>query len=208
MNNKNSTQSGNRQTNSFAFFRGFLREPGIVGSVIPSSRFLEQRIMQAADFGSTRLIVEFGPGTGGTTRAFLNHMPRDALLLTIEISPAFVGLLNKIQDSRLINHCGSAADLEDILNSHGLPRPDVVISGIPFSTMPTTLSETIIRNMWASLVAGGRFIAYQFRNHVAECARPLIGEPEIQIELRNIPPMRVFRWTKGLNGHSVDVLQT
>ena len=51
-----------------AFFHGFLKKPGQVGSIIPSSRFLERRIVRAAGIQRARLVVELGPGTGGTTR--------------------------------------------------------------------------------------------------------------------------------------------
>lgn len=193
---------GQRQSNSLDFFRGFLREPGIVGSVIPSSRFLEQRLITSAGIPHARLVIELGPGTGGTTRSFLSRLPADARLLTVEVSQEFVTLMNGIDDSRLINHCGSAVDLQAILRSYQLPAPDAVISGIPFSTMPAGVGSDIIASLWQNLAAGGRFVAYQFRGHVAELARPLIGEPEIETELRNIPPMRVFRWTKTLNGHA------
>ncbi len=185
-----------RQTNSLDFFRGFIREPGIVGSIIPSSRFLEQRIVSAANIANTRLVVELGPGTGGTTRSLLNHLPANAQLLTIEVSDAFVDVLDEIDDPRLINHCGSATDLEDILGQHQLPGADAIISGIPFSTMPATTGRRVIDAIWRSLAPGGRFVAYQFRGHVATLARPLIGAPEILMEMRNIPPMRVFCWQR------------
>lgn len=191
-----------RQNYSLDFFRGFLREPGIVGSVIPSSRFLEQRIIASAGIPNARLVIELGPGTGGTTRSFLSQLPADGRLLTVEVCQEFVTLMDSIDDPRLINHCGSAIDLQSILQDYKLPAPDAVISGIPFSTMPAGIGSGIIAGLWHSLAAGGRFVAYQFRGHVAELARPLIGEPETVTELRNIPPMRVFRWTKTLNGHA------
>ena len=58
----------------FAFFRGFLKRPKQVGSIIPSSRFLERRVTRATRAHRAKLIVELGPGTGGTTRALLRAM--------------------------------------------------------------------------------------------------------------------------------------
>ena len=89
--------------------------------------------------GSTRrsVVVELGPGTGGTTQALLRAMRPDAQLLAIEINPRLAERVRaRIADPRLIVHCGSADDLADALAAHGLPAPDAVISGIPFSTMP------------------------------------------------------------------------
>jgi len=189
-----------RRTDSLAFFRGFLRNPDQVGSIIPSSRFLEKRIIQAAELEQARMVVELGPGTGGTTRAFLRVTPDRARHLNIELDDNFIPLLDEIGDHRLINHAGSAVDIENILQHYGLQQPDVVISGIPFSTMPRSTGEAIIRAVWSSLVPGGRFVAYQFRGQVADIANAMLGKSDVEVELCNIPPMRVYRWRKPLNG--------
>src|SRR5512137_1080074 len=83
------------------FFRGFLRQPGRIGSVIPSSRFLERRVVEAAGIAHSRTVVELGPGTGGTTRAILRALPQQAHLLAIEINPDFVEFLKSYPDPRL-----------------------------------------------------------------------------------------------------------
>src|SRR5919109_2359730 len=81
-----------------AFFRGFLKRPKQVGSIIPSARFLERRLTRATRAHRAKLIVELGPGTGGTTRALLRAMQPEARLLAIEINPHFVELLARWPD--------------------------------------------------------------------------------------------------------------
>ena len=56
------------------FLRGFIQRPTEVGSIIPSSRFLERRVVRIAEVASAHVVVELGPGTGGTTRALLRAM--------------------------------------------------------------------------------------------------------------------------------------
>ncbi|WP_372958208.1 class I SAM-dependent methyltransferase [Marinobacter sp.] len=186
-----------RRTSPLAFFRGFLREPAQVGSVIPSSRFLENRIVDTADLSSARLVVELGPGTGGTTRTFLRHLGPDARLLSIELSPWFHELLGEIDDPRFINHLGSAEDLAEILALHHLGQPDVVISGIPFSKMPEPVGTAVAQAVQGCLAGGGRFVAYQFLGDVARITCPVMGPAaSTSLELLNIPPMRVYRWFK------------
>lgn len=189
-----------RRTNGLAFFRGFLRNPEQVGSIIPSSRYLENRVIEAADLEKARVAVELGPGTGGTSRAFLGVLPKNSTLLNIELEAEFIPLLDEIDDRRLINHCGSALDIEEILLHYGLPEPDVVISGIPFSTMPWDVGQNIIRAVWTSLAPGGRFVAYQFRGQVADIGSELLGRPDVNMALFNAPPMRVYTWSKPVNG--------
>ncbi len=179
-----------------AFFRGFLKRPREVGSIVPSSRFLEQRINRVIDAAHAKMVVELGPGTGGTTRRVLAELPADSILLGVDTNPAFVARLQALADPRLVVQQGSAEALAAVLRGHDLPRPDVVFSGIPFSTMPAATGRAIIAEIWRLLAPGGRFMAYQFRPDVAELGREVIGEPAIECEWLNIPPMHFYSWDK------------
>lgn len=180
------------------FLQDFLRRPREVGSIIPSSRFLERRVARSAGLGEARTVVELGPGTGGTTRAFLRAMPDEAKLLVIEINPRFAEWIRGVtDDARLRVHAGDAGDLRNILAEHGLPAPDVVLSGIPFSTMSRTQGLRIVWAIREALAPGGRFVAYQVRDRVGELGREVFGrERTSRREPRNLPPMRVWRWDK------------
>jgi phospholipid N-methyltransferase len=180
-----------------AFLQGFLRKPQQVGSVIPSSRFLERRLVVLSGARQARLVVELGPGTGGTTRALLRALPADAKLLAIELEPRFAAILREMNDPRLIVFEGSAEQIGEALRAHGLGAPDLVISGIPFSTMDAALGRRIARAIHAALAPNGRFVAYQVRGKVHDVAKPFFGRAEIDVELRNIPPMRIYRWHKS-----------
>ena len=181
----------------FAFLHGFLKSPKQVGSIIPSSRFLERRVVRAAEIANASLVVELGPGTGGTTRALLRALSPKARLLAIEIDPRFVELLGHTQDPRLIVHEGSASEIEAALRKHALPAPDVIISGIPFSTMTRSVGEQILRSVYDALEPGGLFVAYQVRDRVESLGRRVFGRAQVQTEILNMPPMRVYRWQKG-----------
>jgi phospholipid N-methyltransferase len=178
------------------FFKGFLQRPQQVGSVIPSSRFLEQRLVEFAGVKTARTLIELGSGTGGTTRAILRAMPGNARLLSLEINPEFYALTQRIRDPRLIPCLGSAAELRDIMNRHGLTAADAIISGIPFSTMDTSVAANILQAVSASLAPGGCFVAYQVRRRVEALCRPYFGKPLVAIELFNIPPIWVYRWQR------------
>ncbi len=185
-----------QQDDRLAFLKGFLRQPRDVGSVIPSSRFLERKMVRMAGIGQAQSVVELGPGTGGTTRAILAAMPESATLLAIELDPAFVDHTRDIDDRRLIVHQGSAEQLAELIMAHRLRPPEAILSGIPFSTMPEATGTRIIEAIRDVLAPGGCLVAYQFRGAVADRARPIFGEPEVSTEFLNIPPMRVYRWRK------------
>lgn len=178
------------------FFQEFLRHPLQIGSIIPSSRFLERRIVEAARVARANVVVELGPGTGGTTRAILRAMPRNARLLSIDINPNFHAMVCRIKDHRIIPHLGSAGELRDILEAYGLPAPNAVISGIPFSTMSRDEGTRILETVSSLLAPDGRFVAYQVSDRVATLCPPYLEPGETKTELLNIPPMRVYQWRK------------
>ena len=182
---------------SIEFLRGFCRHPAQVGSVVPSSHQLEQRLVRKARISEARTVVELGPGTGGTTAAFLHAMRPSARLLAIELDETFHRhLRHGLRDPRVVVELGSAEHLAQFLDAHRMVAPDVIVSGIPFSTMPPQLSERIAAAIAQVLKPGGRFIAYQVRAHVADFVSPYLGRPEKEWEPINIPPVRVFTWVK------------
>jgi phospholipid N-methyltransferase len=190
-----SASTPERRDHRLAFLRGFLEKPKEVGSIIPSSRFLEKRLVRIGELARADLAIELGPGTGGTTRALLAGMRSNARLLAIEINPHFARLLRRtIHDPRLLVHEGSASEIGEALAALGLPRADVILSGIPFSTMAREQGLEILQAIDRNLAPGGRFVAYQFRDRVESLGRQVFGPPRVHTELRNVPPMRVYRW--------------
>lgn len=183
---------------SVEFLRGFVRNPAQVGSVMPSSYRLEQRLVRNARIAEARTVVELGPGTGGTTAAFLRAMSPAARLLAIELDSGFHHhLRTSIEDSRLIHELGSAERLAEFLAAHRMQAPDAIVSGIPFSTMPPEVSDRVAAAIAMVLRPGGRFVAYQVRAHVAGFVSPYLGPPQKEWEFVNVPPVRVFTWVKS-----------
>jgi len=189
--------SNNSKVNGrLVFLQEFLRHPLQIGSIIPSSRFLERRIVEAAGVATGNVIIELGPGTGGVTRAMLQAMPQHGRLLTIEINKNFNKIIGSIEDHRLITHLGSASDLREIIATYRLDPPNAIVSGIPFSTMSRSTGSQILEAVASLLPANGRFVAYQVNGQVATLCRPFLGPGETSMELLNIPPMRIYQWVK------------
>ena len=180
--------------NAVLFFAQFIKNPRQLGSVIPSTGFLKRRISNSAKLSTANVVVELGPGGGGTTRHFLGAMKADATLLTIELNEGLYKLVSQIDDPRCIVHHGDALDLIDILQHYGLPAPDVVISGIPFSTMDPATGSLIVESIHRQLAPNGRFVAYQLSAQVARLATSFGDWKTLQLELLSIPPMRVWCW--------------
>ena len=71
MTNKN-TRS--RTMEMLLFAGNFLRHPYMLGSIIPSSRFLVNQVLEPIDWERARVIVEYGPGVGTITAEILRRM--------------------------------------------------------------------------------------------------------------------------------------
>jgi phosphatidylethanolamine/phosphatidyl-N-methylethanolamine N-methyltransferase len=195
-------RSGRRATaakSSLEFFKGFLKNPREVGSVIPSSRFLTRRTLECGEVRDARVIVELGPGTGVLTRHALEHMRPDAKLVAIEISRDFVEVLKtEFPDPRLYVHHGSATEIEAALAKVGAREADLVMSGIPFSTLERGVGLATLRAAKRVLAPGGRFVAYQFRSKVRDFGEPVFGtRAETHSGFWNVPPMKIYVWRQA-----------
>ncbi|QGP79806.1 class I SAM-dependent methyltransferase [Sphingobium sp. CAP-1] len=179
------------------FFRQFVKHPGMIGSVIPSSAVLVDRMLDQVDWRSVRLFVEYGPGVGTFTRPILDRLPADATLLAIDLNLDFVAYLEaEIADPRLRVVHGSAADVRRFVKEAGHYQADYVLSGIPFSTLPDGLGDSICAETRSALRPGGAFLIYQYSRYVRRFLTPLFDSVEDELEWRNIPPCRMIRAEK------------
>lgn len=175
------------------FARNFIKHPAMLGSVIPSSQVLVDRLLARADWRRAHTVVEYGPGVGTFTAAILKRLPASARLLTIETNQDFVDYLQReLNDPRLLVECGSAADVKEMLQQHGLPKADYIVSGIPFSVMPEALRQDILANTHAALQPDGAFLVYQFSNRVQPELERLFSQVERGFVLRNVLPAHWF----------------
>jgi phospholipid N-methyltransferase len=181
------------------FLRGFLKHPVMVGSIIPSSRLLVERMLRPVDWDNTRLFVEYGPGVGTFTRDLLDRMSPDAKLVTIDTNSDFTKYLSKsIDDPRLIAVTGSAADVEQILAERRLGKADYVLSGLPFSTLPPGVGDAIAKATAKVIRPGGAFLVYQFNPKVKDFIEPHFEKIDRGFEWINVPPATLFwAWREG-----------
>ena len=180
------------------FLRGFLKNPVMVGSIIPSSRVLIEKMLAPVDWANTRLFVEYGPGVGTFTRPVLDQLAPDATLVTIDTNAEFTRFLrDSIDDPRLITVNGSAADVEKILADQGLGSADYVLSGLPFSTLPAGVGEDIAEATAKVIRPGGAFLVYQFSPKVLDFIKPHFDPIKRGFEWVNVPPATLFWAYKG-----------
>lgn len=175
------------------FFRGFLKHPVMVGSVIPSSGRLIEKMLDPVDWARTKVFVEYGPGVGTFCRPILERMAPDATLIAIDTNKDFISYLRRrIVDSRFMPVHGSAADVREILAEQGFDGADYILSGLPFSTLPPGVGPLIAEETHAAINPGGAFLVYQFSPKVRDFLDPHFGRIDHGFELINIPPAQLY----------------
>lgn len=180
------------------FFKGFVKHPAMVGSVIPSSRALVNKVLAPVEWDKVKLFVEYGPGVGTFTRKVLDRLGPDATLIAIDLNPDFADYLRaEIADPRLKAVRGSAADVGRIVADLGHEQADYVLSGLPFSTLPAGVGDQIAAETAAVLAPGGQFLVYQVSGKVGDFLSPHFARIDRGFEWVNIPPMKLFWASNG-----------
>jgi phospholipid N-methyltransferase len=175
------------------FLKGFIKHPVMVGSVIPSSKALIDKMLEPVDWANCKLFVEYGPGVGTFTEFLLQRMAPDATLITIDTNPDFTTYLTeKFRDSRLIAVTGSATDVREIIAGAGHEQADYILSGLPFSTLPPGVGPAIGKATAEAIRPGGAFLVYQFSPKVRDFIAPYFPRITKGFEWKNIPPATLF----------------
>ena len=175
------------------FFKGFLKRPTMVGSIIPSSPMLIDRMLAPVDWRRAKLFVEYGPGVGTFCRPILEKLAPDATLIVIDTNPDFIDFLKRdIRDPRFTPVEGSAADVRYSIDEQGCANAYYVLSGLPFATLPPEAGDVIAAATADALSPGGAFLVYQFSPKVKTFLEPCFARIDHAFEIRNIPPAQLY----------------
>lgn len=165
----------------------------MVGSVLPSSRFLSSKMLAPIDFSQAKLIIELGPGTGVFTKALVKAIPKDCQLLVIELNDAFFNNLQKqiISPQVKLIH-GSATDISLFLKEIGLEHADYIISSLPLSNFPKELRSSILTGCKNSLTPEGKFIQFQYSRGLKKMYGDYFSKVQIDYTVFNFPPAFIY----------------
>lgn len=189
-------KSATKCASAILFARNFFKYPSMLGSVIPSSRFLVNDLLRQVDWDRAHVLVEFGPGVGTITREILKRMRQDAVLVVIEVNGEFVEHLdNTIGDPRLRIVHGSAAHVRRILAEQNLAPADYIISSLPYSIMPEWLRQEVVTESRNALKAQGSLLVFQYTRTVLPYLNSSFSSVRQGFQLFNILPARIFHCT-------------
>jgi phospholipid N-methyltransferase len=177
-----------------SFVEEFFRNPAMVGSLVPSSPELTEKILEPIDFTQARCIVEYGPGTGVFTDALVKRRRPETVLVLVETNESFSQLLEERYRGQPNVHIvhGSAENTAEYLQKLGLSRAEYVVCGLPFSSLPLRLGWRILEHTQQLLEPAGRLILFQYtllNTKLFERFFHLVQQDHV---LLNLPPAYVL----------------
>ncbi len=178
------------------FFVAAVTKQAQTGSVMPSQRFLIDRMIAPVPEDYRGELVELGAGTGALTMRLAARCPH-ARIVACEINPDLAhNLRHRLHlaglSARVKVVCGSAETLLAQVARRATGRPDFIISGIPLGNLAKSVVMSLLNDIRQALASGGMYIQFQYslidRKKVKACFSTLRTTPA----LLNFPPAVVY----------------
>ncbi|GAB2924497.1 class I SAM-dependent methyltransferase [Nonomuraea fastidiosa] len=187
--------------NDTALFLGqFLRSPGTIGAVAPSSRRLAAAVCAPIPERGEPIVVELGPGTGAFTAEIQQRLGGRGHHLAVEVNEQLARLLAGRYPAVDVAHA-DAMRLGELLAERGLRSADVVISGLPWAAFPDVMQRELLGAVTEAMSPGAAFTTFSYIHAIplssARRFRALLAERFEEVVpgrtvWRNTPPAFVF----------------
>ena len=144
------------------------------------------------EIGRAAVAVEFGAGTGVYTEGILRRLSPEARLLSYEVDGALAAAVaRRLPDRRLEVVNASAEKVGVHLEALGR-RADVVVSSLPFSTLPEPVRHDLLDAARDALAPGGVFLVLQYSKTVLPELERRFPKIRQRFSPLNIPPAFLF----------------
>jgi phospholipid N-methyltransferase len=185
------------------FLQAFLKNPGTVGSITPSSPELARRMVSGIRPNENNVVMELGVGTGAITKFLQEKVPNENSYLGIELDRDLVRVLKKNYPSMKIVR-GNALDAAEIHRKAGLGKVGTIICCLPFVSMPNETGEKILLEIDKFMQQGCTFRTFQYAHgyyfpsaiKLREFMRQRYGKSKRSpLIVKNVPPAYTLTWS-------------
>lgn len=186
------------------FLQAFLKNPGKVGSIKPSSPELAQKMIEGIEPRNDNAVLELGVGTGAITKFLQEIVPDDRSYLGIELDPDLVELLRRnFPDMAMVR--GNAVNTWSIHQRSGIGKIGYIICCLPFVSLPNEVGEKILLEVDKFMQQGNcTFRTFQYAHgyyfpsaiKLREFMRDRYGKSKkSQLIVKNVPPAYTLTWS-------------
>ena len=177
------------------FLKSFLKSPREVGAVLPTSGRAVRAMLDQVPLENAQCVVEMGAGTGPYTREILKRIGPQTRFLAFEIDPVLAeGLQRELDDPRLEVIADSAEKLETYLDGD---RADVVVSAVPFTSVPESVRHGLLNAARDGLADDGTMLVLQYSPFMRRQLQQTFGSVDQRVVLANVPPAFLFACRPG-----------
>ena len=185
------------------FLQAFLKNPGTVGSITPSSPELARRMVAGLRPDENNVVLELGVGTGAITKFLQGKVPNDISYLGIELDRDLVRTLKKNYPEMKIVR-GNALQASEIYGKSGLGKVGTIICCLPFVSMPNETGERILLEIDKFMQQGCTFRTFQYAHgyyfpsaiKLREFMRKRYGKSKRSpLIVKNVPPAYTLTWS-------------
>ncbi|MGL4406540.1 MAG: phospholipid N-methyltransferase PmtA [Notoacmeibacter sp.] len=177
------------------FFKGWMKNPKNVGSVIPTSDLMARRMASVIDLGSGLPVLELGPGTGVITRAILQRGVKPDQLYCVEYSPEFAKKLRQDFSGVTILE-GNAFDLETTLGKANDLTFDCVVSALPLLSFPKEIRTRLISDLLSRVPVGRPVVQFSYGPLSPVPPMPGVTVRHLEFVFRNVPPAQIWTYRR------------
>jgi len=185
------------------FLQAFLKNPGKVGAITPSSPELVAEMLNGIYADDHNIVLELGVGTGAVTKFLRDAIPSRESYLGIELDGELVKSLNeKFPDMNII--CGNAAEAYSLHARSGLGKVRYVCCCLPFVSLPKEVSETVLGEIQKFMDEGCELRIFQYAHgyylppaiKLREFMKRRYGKSRRSpLVLKNVPPAYTLTWS-------------
>ncbi|MEO8407787.1 MAG: hypothetical protein ABI476_05100 [Oxalobacteraceae bacterium] len=167
----------------------------MMGSVAPSSRYLANALCRYAT--EAQYLVELGAGTGAITQHLHSNFPEVPLVAVERDLAMAAALAHRLPECSVVAGC--LHDRPDLLL--GLPEESVIVSSLPFLSLPEEVSKPTIALIRDFLLKSPRRKLLQYtygRKEPFDPGQQSLSWQRQELVLRNLPPAWVWALKKSV----------
>ena len=185
------------------FLQAFLKNPGKVGAIKPSSPELAQKMIEGMIPDRDNAVLELGVGTGAITKFLQDIVPDERSYLGIELDRDLVRLLKRNFPGMTVVR-GNALDAWAIHQRSGVGKIGYILCCLPFVSLPNEVGETILQQVDKFMQQGNcTFRTFQYAHgyyfpsaiKLREFMRSRFGKAKKSpLIVKNVPPAYTLTW--------------
>jgi phosphatidylethanolamine/phosphatidyl-N-methylethanolamine N-methyltransferase len=185
------------------FLQAFLKNPGKVGAIAPSSPELAAIMLQGIQPDDHNIVLELGVGTGAITKFLRDIVPSKDSYLGLELDPNLVETLNEnYPDMNIV--CGNAAECYSIHKESGLGKVRYLVCCLPFVSLPRQVSDAVLVEIQKFMEEGCELRIFQYAHgyylppaiKLREFMKNRYGKSRRSpLVLKNVPPAFTLTWS-------------